>query len=120
MPTVNHLMQQNGWFQGQGPDFYFPQNHPHIHVQVNNAARVVADWNAVKAEITFVVLSFGQVQPTVALYNRNPPGEQLESKHYDLTKKTRFETALRTQVGVDTADQMQRQVNLLTGMGIDI
>jgi len=106
-------------FHNQGAEFYIPQDHPHAHVRVDNAARIVNNVAAIRQYIDFISLSFGNGVNTVNAYRRNPPTEQLEVGSFDPYKKGRLERALASLVQKDTARTIQRALNLLTGMGID-
>ena len=120
MSIIRELLINLGCNRGAGPNFYLPADHPHVHIGVFNAAREVADLAAVRESISFISLSYGDGVNTIDLYRRNPPSEQLETGKYRVEKKTRFEAGLHRTIGVRVAQDMQRMLNFLTGMGIDL
>src|SRR5277367_870620 len=88
--------------------------HPHVHVGVTNAARIVADLAGVRPCIVFISLSWGDGVNTINLYRRDTAnGEQLENGAYNINKKTRFERALAIVIGTAAAQSMQRMMNIL-------
>lgn len=123
MPSIETLLGAPhglGWNKGAGPNFYFPGPHPHVHIGVANSATIVADLRAIRAHITFISLSYGGHPATVNLYQRNLPNEQFEIGAYNLDKKAAFENALYGNIGVGQCVQIQRDLNIMTGIGIDI
>jgi len=121
MPSIKTLMTKLG-FHNQGADFYIPRDHPHAHVRVTNASKEVNDVPGIRQYISFIALSFGDGVNTVSVYRRDPAGrppEQLENGNFSPAKKARLETALHDKVGMDATADIQRALNLLTGIGID-
>lgn len=121
MPAVSELLQQLGFHQA-GPDFYLPRRHPHVHLRVANAEKIVPDLAAVRAEIQFIALSWGGAidgHPTASLYDRNGWSEVLETGSFDRAKKLNFENSLARWILTDTRGMIQATLNRLTGMGID-
>ena len=120
MPAIRNMLTAQGWFQGVGPNFYYPQAHPHVHVGVANGETNVNSLAEIRGHIMFISLSYGGAPATVNLYQRNPPGENLANNDYDLEKKAAFEQALHGTIGIEVAMRMQALLNDLTGMGIDL
>ena len=122
MPTIENTLRRNGWTKGAGPNFYFPNNHPHVHLGVDNAARPVANLTDIRSHIQFISLSWGggpNTPRTVNLYSKNTGNENLGTGSYSVTKKAQFEKALYDSIGTDDAAGMQRMLNELTQTGID-
>lgn len=119
MPSISNLIRGLGCTQGAGPNFYLPADHPHVHIGVDNAATNVGTLEDVRSHIQFISLSFGDGVNTVNLYRRDADGA-LESRVYDIGKKSRFEAALHNKIGIAVAMDIQLMLNRLTGMGIDL
>jgi hypothetical protein len=123
MPSIRNMLTAQGWFQGVGPHFYYPQVHPHAHVGINGETNVNS-LAEIRGHIMFISLSYGGAPPTVNLYQRNPPAEILATDAansiYDLEKKAAFEQALHGTIGIEVAMRMQALLNDLTGMGLDL
>jgi hypothetical protein len=119
MPSISSLITGLGCTKGAGPNFYLPADHPHVHIGVTNAALTVPNLAGTRQYIAFISLSYGNGVNTVNLYRRGV-GEHLEEGTYNINKKTRFEAALYSQIGINAGTMMQKMLNELTGMGIDI
>ena len=120
MPSIRNMLTAQGWSQGVGPNFYYPQAHPHVHVGTDNGETNVNSLVEIRGHIVFISLSYAQQAPTVNLYQRNPPAEDLANNAYDLDKKAAFEQALHETIGVADAMRMQALLKDLTGMVLDL
>lgn len=58
--TIETVLRAGGWTKGVGPNFYFPPNHPHIHITVlNSSARHIPE-TSIYSTVTMVAISDGQ------------------------------------------------------------
>ena len=58
--TVETVLRANGWTKGVGPNFYFPPNHPHIHITVVNSSARHTPEASIYSTVTMVAISDGQ------------------------------------------------------------
>lgn len=132
--TALRIMHRHGWLGGAVSSrhyrFHFPDHHPHLDVeirlgQVPSSKRThVSDLAGIRPYISDIAMKWGHGDGTTKLYNRRRGGEELENHSYSVVKKARFESAVQQTIGhtinQDTALEMQRMLNELTGMGIEL
>lgn len=106
-------------------NFYFPKNHPHVHIGVKNGAKNVENTSQLRAEIMFISYSFAQQIPTISLYQRARDGN-LEYGRFNRDGVDRLIRALESGRLVNDgalykrAMEIQRFLNLVCGLGVDL
>jgi len=109
MRTIRQLLQDYGWTRGAGGNFYFLEGYPHLHLKVDRDYVQVNSLRDILPHIEHLTLSFGGDGTNVTFVRDGVPQNRLA-----------LERALYNRVGHDKAVQMQRMINFMTGMGIDL
>ncbi|OJJ21196.1 hypothetical protein BKI52_11560 [marine bacterium AO1-C] len=109
MRTIKKILQDYGWTQGAGGDFYFLNGYPHLHLKVDRDYHQVNSLREVLPHVKHLTLSFGGDGANVTFVRDGA-----------LQNRAALESALYERVGSDRAVQMQRMINLMTGMGVDL
>lgn len=112
MPTITQFMQGRRWTLGPAPDYYFPNsNHPHLHLRVRNGQTFVNDETDVRRNINFLSITFGGAGHDIQIYPIPNNGGGLEWKRRIGDELQRYFP--------NNIIEVQREVNTLTGLGID-
>ncbi len=111
MPTITEVLGNEGWIKGVGPNYYFPQDYPHLHLTVANGETMVDDLRDIRRHINFLGITFGDHQNGRNIHIWPLPNVNL---------RERVSKFLHDDIGLDIATPMQRFINTLTGLGADM
>lgn len=122
MPSINHILIADGWESGAGADYFFPPNTdqdprpPHLHLRVNNGEQIVEDLQGIRPHVVYLGLTFADPQNNLNVDIMPVPenNEDYDNMKDDLSNR------LLTDVEGNDGVRMQRRINLISGIGVDI
>ena len=110
--SIQKLLESQGWKYQLGGDYYFGDDHPHLHLRLDTSynSKEVEGLRGISSKIKYLGLTFNDGKKNIDIIKN---GKVSKSSTWDL------EIALKKHLASEKADKIQAMVNAITGLTVN-